>query len=230
MAQRRMFSLKIVASDAFLDMPTSSRELYFQLGMYADDDGFINPKKIVRMVGASEDDLKLLEAKRFILPFENGVVVIKHWLINNLIRKDFYQETSYVEEKKSLIIKENKSYTESQQIVNNPSTQVRLGKVRLGKDINTESVVADATPTPSETSQEFFKNPEIIIQELITAGLPEVVVRKEIDKFVFYWTESNKSGTKQRWQLQKTFEVKRRIRTWLANTRDFNNKNKVVNI
>jgi hypothetical protein len=125
-----MFSLKIVASDAFLDMPVSARELYFQLGMYADDDGFINPKKVVRMIGASDDDLKLLVVKRFVLPFENGVIVIKHWLINNLVRKDFYQPTVYIEEKSTLKIKENKAYTEN---VNNLLPQVRLGKDRIGK-------------------------------------------------------------------------------------------------
>lgn len=134
MAQRRMFSQKIVSSDAFLDMPTSSRELYFQLGMYADDDGFINPKKVVRMIGASDDDLKVLIAKRFVIPFENGVVVIKHWKINNLIRKDFYQETIYEEQKKELKLKENNAYTERKQNVNNPLPQVRLGKVRLDQD------------------------------------------------------------------------------------------------
>jgi hypothetical protein len=134
MAQRRMFSQKIVGSDAFIEMPVSARELYFQLGMYSDDDGFINPKKIIRMVNASEDDLKVLIAKRFVLPFENGVVVIKHWQINNLIRKDFYQPTIYIEQKKQLKIKENKSYTECQQIVNNLSPQVSIGKVSIGKD------------------------------------------------------------------------------------------------
>lgn len=128
MAQRRMFSLKIVGSDAFLEMPTSARELYFQLGMYADDDGFVSPRKTMRMIGASEDDLRVLIAKRFVLPFETGVVVVKHWLINNLVRKDFYQETLYLEEKKTLKVKENKGYTE---IVNNLSPQVRLGKDRL---------------------------------------------------------------------------------------------------
>ena len=134
MAQRRMFSLKIVSSDAFLDMPTSSRELYFQLGMYADDDGFVNPKKIIRMIGASDDDIKVLIGKRFLLPFENGVVVIKHWLVNNLIRKDFYQETIYLEQKNSLEVKENKAYTECKQNVNNLDTQDRIGKDRIGKD------------------------------------------------------------------------------------------------
>lgn len=138
---RRMFSPKIVCSDAFLDMPTSSRELYFQLGMEADDDGFVNPKRIMRMVGASEDDLKVLVGKRFVLPFQSGVVVIKHWKINNLIKTDRYHETVYFEEKKMLETKLNGSYTE----VRNPNgttlePQVRLGKVRLGKDTNTSDV------------------------------------------------------------------------------------------
>lgn len=139
MAQRRMFSPKIVASDAFLDMPTSSRELYFQLGMYADDDGFVNPKRIVRMIGASEDDLKVLVAKRFVIPFENGVVVIKHWAINNLIRKDFYRETSYLEQKKMLVVKENGAYTEAGNkmlTISSPS----IGKDRIGKDTTEKSV------------------------------------------------------------------------------------------
>jgi len=128
-----MFSLDIVSSDAFLDMPVSVRELYFQLGMYADDDGFINPKKIIRMIGASEDDLRLLIAKRFVLPFETGVVVIKHWKINNYIQNDRYKPTRYLEEKELLKIKENGSYTESIQDVSKMETQVRLGKVSIGK-------------------------------------------------------------------------------------------------
>ena len=146
MAQRRMFSPKIVGSDAFLEMPTSTRELYFQFGMYADDDGFISPRKIMRMIGASDDDLKMLIAKRFVLPFENGVIVIKHWRVNNLIRKDFYQETQYLEQRQTIFLKENGAYTDDssqgvplldtprQQIVNNPLPQDRLGKDRLGKD------------------------------------------------------------------------------------------------
>jgi len=142
-----MFSPMIVGSDAFLDMPTSSRELYFQLGMYADDDGFVNPKRVIRMVGASDDDLKILSAKRFVIQFENGVLVIKHWRMNNLVRKDWYQPTQYLEEKKKLFIKKNGSYTDDNsqgvpvvnEFVNSSSTQVRLGKVRLGKDITTIS-------------------------------------------------------------------------------------------
>src|SRR3954451_14852799 len=113
MAQRRMFSPQIVESEEFLTMPISSQALYFHLDMNADDDGFIQPKIIMRTVGSTDDDLKVLLTKRFLLPFETGVVVIKHWLIHNLIQKDRYHPTRFQEEKKRLFIKENKSYTDN---------------------------------------------------------------------------------------------------------------------
>lgn len=115
MAERRMFTKKIVDSDAFLDMPLSTQCLYFHLNMRADDDGFVNnPKRIQRTIGASEDDLKLLIAKRFLLVFENGVIVIKHWRMHNTLRKDRYSPTQYQEQLQELTIKENGSYTEKQ--------------------------------------------------------------------------------------------------------------------
>lgn len=108
-----MFSPQIVDSDAFLDMPSSAQALYFHLGMRADDDGFVgNPKKILRIMGAGDDDLKILIAKRFVLVFETGVIVIKHWKLNNLVRKDWYKETIYLEEKNGLKLKKNGIYTE----------------------------------------------------------------------------------------------------------------------
>ncbi len=137
MAERRMFSKTIVDSDAFLDMPQSTQVLYFHLSMRADDDGFINnPKKIQRMVGASDDDLKLLIAKNFIIPFESGVVVIKHWRLHNYIQKDRYKPTLYKAEMARLTLNENNAYTECIQDVSKMDTQVRLGKDRLelGKD------------------------------------------------------------------------------------------------
>ena len=138
-----MFSIKIVGSDAFIEMPTSSRELYFQLGMYADDDGFVNPRKIMRMMGSSDDDLRSLLAKRFVLLFENGVVVIKHWRVNNMVRKDFYQETDYLEQKRTLYLKENKAYTDNSQsggIVNKLLPQYRIGKVSIDKNTTSNEV------------------------------------------------------------------------------------------
>ena len=112
MAQRRMFNQCIVFSDAFLDMPLSARCLYFTLGMVADDDGFIgNPKSIMRQCGSSQDDLLILIDKKFVIPFEDGVVVIKHWRINNYLQKDRYKETTYLDDKDQLIVKENGAYS-----------------------------------------------------------------------------------------------------------------------
>ena len=150
MAERRMFSKTIIDSDAFLDMPLSTQALYFHLSMRADDDGFINnPKKIQRMIGCAEDDLKLLVAKNFIIPFDSGVVVIKHWKINNFIRTDRYKETVYQEEKAILITKENKAYTLGIPNDNQRYTQVRLGKDSIGKDsIGKGRLVDEEEPQP----------------------------------------------------------------------------------
>lgn len=112
MAERRMFSQKIVESDAFYDMPADSQALYVHLCMNADDDGFVNnPQKIRRAMGASEDSLKILLAKRYILPFENGIMVVKHWRMQNSLRKDRYKPTEYSDEKGLLYLKPNGSYT-----------------------------------------------------------------------------------------------------------------------
>lgn len=123
MAERRMFAKTIIDSDAFLDMPLTTQALYFHLSMRADDDGFINnPKKLQRMIGASDDDLKLLAAKDFIIPFESGIVVIKHWKIHNYIRNDRYKPTVYQREKESLSIRENGAYIGGQPSGNQMAT------------------------------------------------------------------------------------------------------------
>ena len=130
MAERRMFAKTIVLSDAFLDMPLGARCLYMTMGMLADDDGFVNnPKSIMRQSGATTDDLKILIEKKFIIPFESGVIVIKHWRINNYLQKDRYQETKYIEEKSQLQIDEKGAYTS-----NVYTEYVYTGKDRLGKD------------------------------------------------------------------------------------------------
>ena len=113
MAERRMFAKSIVLSDAFLDMPMSARCMYFTLGMLADDEGFIRaPKIIMRQCGASQDDMNILIAKRYVLAFDSGVIVIKHWRLNNYLQKDRCNPTTYVEEKSTLMCDEKKSYTE----------------------------------------------------------------------------------------------------------------------
>ena len=137
MAERRMFAKTIVLSDAFLDMPLSTRCLYFTLGMFADDDGFVNnPKSIMRQVGASIDDMNLLIAKKFIISFQSGVIVIKHWRIHNYIQKDRYKESKYIDEKATLMVDGKGAYTECIQDVSKMDTQGSIGKVslELGKD------------------------------------------------------------------------------------------------
>ncbi len=112
MANKRMFNNTVLDSDAFLDLPLSTQALYFHLNLRADDDGFIsNPKRIQTYIGASEDDLKLLVLKRFVIAFEDGVIVIKHWRMHNTIQKDRYHPTVFQEEFKMLGIKDNKAYT-----------------------------------------------------------------------------------------------------------------------
>ena len=104
-----MFSTAIVNSDPFLDMPASTQSLYFHLGLHCDDDGFVYPKKVMRLVNAGDDDLKILISKKFVLPFESGVTVIKHWRENNYIRSDRYRQTTHKEELGQLVI-ENRVY------------------------------------------------------------------------------------------------------------------------
>lgn len=133
MARRRMFSLDIVDTDAFLDLPASSQSLYFHLGMRADDDGFVSsPKRIASTVNASADDLKILIAKGFIIPFSSGVCVVRDWRINNYIQRDRYSPTLYTEEKSQLEASKNGRYlladTRCIQNVSKADTQVRLGK------------------------------------------------------------------------------------------------------
>jgi uncharacterized phage protein (TIGR02220 family) len=146
MAERRMFAKTIIDSDAFLDMPLTTQALYFHLSMRADDEGFINnPKKIMRMIGASDDEFRLLQAKSFIIPFDSGVCVIKHWRIHNYLRNDRFKPTVYVEEKSQLSVKDNRAYTLNPGQVNlgipvgipnadQMETQYRLGKVSVVED------------------------------------------------------------------------------------------------
>lgn len=170
MAKKRMFSATIVEDDVFLDMPPTSQNLYFHLCMNADDDGFVSPKKVMRMCTATQDDLRLLIAKRYVLIFDSGVVVIKHWPAQNAIRKDRYIATSYQKELKQLTLNEWGVYTERRAAQaslldvdndttdnrgqvepkatngNQMATQVRLGKVRLDNN----------KPTAREREEQWF--------------------------------------------------------------------------
>ncbi len=139
MAERRMFSKSVVDSDAFIDMPLSTQALYFHLGMRADDDGFLsNPKMVMRMIRASEDDLKKLIDNNFVIPFATGVIVITHWKMHNYIRTDRYKETIHQNEKKQLSVTNNGMYVigipSGNQMSYHPDTQVRSGKDSIDKD------------------------------------------------------------------------------------------------
>lgn len=136
MAERRMFAKTIVLSDAFLDMPMSARCLYFTLGMLADDDGFVNaPRSIMRQCGASDDDMKLLITKKFVLIFDSGVIVIKHWRINNYLQKDRINPTKYIEEKAMLSIDEKGGYHRTDtDVYTTVYTQDSIDKVSIEED------------------------------------------------------------------------------------------------
>lgn len=213
MAERRMFAKTIVTSDAFLDMPPSARCLYFLLAMLADDDGFVNaPNSIMRQAGSTLDDMKLLMAKRFILTFQSGVVVIKHWKIHNLIQKDRYKETTYLEEKALLTLDDKNAYTEADSIVypeciqpvSNVDTQVRVGKVSTGKDSVGEVIEEESSPPPTRAKRFVPPTVEEVAQycfdRMSTVG-PQ--------RFVDYYTSNG-------WMVgkNKMKDWKAAVRTW----------------
>lgn len=202
MAERRMFAKTIIDSDAFLEMPATSQLLYFHLSIRADDDGFINkPKTIMRMVGSKDDDINLLIARKFLIPFESGVVVIKHWKIHNYIQNDRYNETKYKSEKAQLALDENKAYTlQTNQCIQNVSimeTQVRLGKDRIGKDSKEKNMYGEfknVLLTLDEFSKLEKKNLLTVIEDL------SYYIRSKGDKYkdhyatILMWDKKNKGS------------------------------------
>lgn len=163
MAEKRMFSKKITESDAFIEMPDSTQNLYFHLSMNADDDGFVDkPRAIMRMTGKKEDDFKLLIVKAFIIPFDSGVIVIKHWRINNYLRNDRYTPTTYVEEKRLLSVKGNGAYTLGIPTVDQSDTQYRLDESSIDKSsVDEGSVVSDNNVAAQTLKSTRFTKPTI---------------------------------------------------------------------
>lgn len=226
MAERRMFSKTIVDSDAFLDMPLSTQALYFHLSMRADDDGFLNnAKKIQRIIGASDDDLKLLIMKKFIIAFDGGIIVVKHWRMNNYLRKDRYTPTVYQDEFKMLGIKDNGSYTlsdttgipdDNQCVTGLP--QVSIGKDSIDKDsINTicqEPETPDRKKAISLTlndKSEFWIYGDQV--EQWSQLFPAVDVMQELRKMKS-WLDSNQSRRKTK------RGILRFINGWLSKEQD----------
>lgn len=183
MAQKRMFTMKIVDSDAFLDMPATTQCLYFHLNMRADDDGFIgNPKRIMKITGASEDDLRLLIAKRFVLTFEDGVIVIKHWRMHNTLSRDRYAETSYTDEKKMLLLKDNGSYSLTG---GNPIDDTRLIE-RSGRQTQ-QRRNKDATKTHAEKGLDIDKDNKLIVSK-------DTICQTDVRRVIEEWNKLQEVG------------------------------------
>lgn len=204
MAERRMFAKTIVTSDAFLDMPLSARCLYFTLGMFADDDGFVNsPKSIMRQVGASVDDLNILLTKKFVIYFESGVIVIKHWRINNYLRNDRYIETKYTDEKSMLSIDQNGSYVLNGDVTVSgiPNGYQRYTQDRIGK-VSKEQVNKER----NSIKKEKFTPPTT---EQVLAYCTERQNNVDAHRFIDYYTSNG-------WKVGRNAmkDWKAAVRTW----------------
>lgn len=177
MANRRMFSLDIVDTDAFLSLSLSAQALYFHLGMRADDDGFVSsPYKIMRFIGANASDLQNLIDRKFVLLMNDGIIIIKHWWMHNTKRKDTYKPTNYIEDANLLYLDNNKAYTEkrtdkkfiplteSRNSVNEPLTQDKISKDKISKVKLSKDKLID------KTRYKHFDKCDEIIQKLISCG------------------------------------------------------------
>lgn len=188
MANKRCFSQSVVGQDSFLEMPLSSQALYFHLGMGADVLGFVTPNKVMRMLGCAADDLRVLVAKGFVIPFESGVVVITHWQSNNVLRMDREAPSQYENEYKKLRLDKSKSY---QLLENSGSTPgelpPKLSKVKLSKVNNPpiSPLTADAVVSKKEE---------------LTGDEPEFR----------FWTD--RVGTKIRSKLKENVAAAKRLR------------------
>lgn len=220
MANRRMFSLDVVNTDKFLDLPISAQCLYFHLGMRADDDGFIaSPKQVMRMITCTNVDIKVLVESGFIIPFESGIIVIRHWKMHNYIQSDRYQKTKYIAERARLDLVNNvyRLDTEDIQEVSNMDTQYRLSKdivrdsIELGNTLCTDTSgillpLVDKTEYDVPLSKiEKWKEayPAVnIIQELhkmsawLNSNPQRRKTRRGIDRFINSWLskEQDKGG------------------------------------
>lgn len=214
MAQKRMFSLQVIDTDKFMDMSTSAQALYFHLGMHGDDDGFVSsPRKIARAAGCNDDDIRLLAAKGFIIPFESGVVVITDWRINNTLQNDRYKETIYQDEKALLQTEKSGKYLIGSNMVpecihngSNMESQPNLTKPNLTKPNRTEGMGADKPPTRHR-----FVPPTA---DEVKAYCAEKGYALDADRFVDYYTSNG-------WKVGKNH-----MKDWKAAVRSWNGKEK----
>lgn len=201
MAGRRMFAKSIVLSDAFLDMPATARNLYFMLGMVADDDGVVsNPKSIIRQCGASEDDLKVLLAKRYLLGFKkSGIVIIKHWKMNNYIQKDRYNKSTYLDELSTLKTDERGAYTEIDKNVKN----IEENEKEPENQENTECI-----QNVSKMDTECIQNGYTIVDTQVRLG--KVSIDKDSSSSIKLSYDNNKDQEKEQ-DMQQVYDKLQQI-------------------
>ncbi len=221
MANRRMFSLDVVDTDRFLEMPATTQALYFHLGMRADDDGFVSsPKKITKIVNCSDDDFKLLYAKGYIIPFESGVIVIKHWRQNNYVRCDRYTKSIHVEEMEQLTLENGIYNTGTGLGIPNDIPAVYTDKNRI-EEKSTDNIISPEpdkpTPNPSGillplNDKTFYDVPLEKIASWAEA-YPAVEVKTELKRMIV-WLDSNPTKKKTRRGIERF------INNWLARTQD----------
>lgn len=200
MAQKRMFDRAIIDTDRFMDLPVSAKALYFLLGMEADDEGFVSYKKVIRIHGGTDDDIKVLMAKDFVIGFPSGVVVITDWQKNNYLNTNRIKETEYLFEKSQLKTKNGKYLIDTgvKPMLNNGLTSIEENRVEESSIV--ESSIGKKTKTLEEQLEPFKKK----------------YCQRTITDFTLYWKETNSKG-KERWQLEKTWNIDLRLIKWERN-------------
>lgn len=215
MAKKRMFNNDVLDTDAFLGMPLSAQALYFHLNMRADDDGFIsNPRRVQKYVGASEDDLKLLIVKNFIIVFDDGVIVIKHWRMHNTIQKDRYRKTNYVEDLKLLGIKENKAYTLNVSNMETKCIQNVSSDLDIGLDIDLNNIYGQDDLDQAGSKNDLEEPKKEIWEEQFEEfykKYPKKVKKQDVKK----WFKKNKPSSELFSSMIDSLERFRGSKDWL---------------
>lgn len=213
-----MFDRSIIETDNFLNVSLSAKAIYFLLGMEADDEGFVSPNRVVRLYGGEKGDIKNLIDVGLIIPFRTGVVVITDWNQNNWLDNRRIKPTQYQKEKKMLVLTSGRKYELSNGLASAQLEERSIEENRIEEDSIGEG------DTPAEISRDFFIKGKYFDEYLdkFSTIKNRSTVQNEFDKFILYWTEPNGSGKKQRWQQQPTFDVKRRLVTWLGKMNNFN--------
>lgn len=220
MAEKRMFSKTVIDSDDFLDMPLTAQALYFHLAMRADDDGFINnPKSIMRNTTGSKDDLKMLEANKFIICFDSGIVAISHWKIHNYIRKDRYNPTKCQEEMSQLLIEENGRYTICQPNDNQRLPQIRLGEDSIGKvSSEGEKEVEQTAHSPVSNSESEYNSFGKYKHVLLTDEQYSALINDFGKKRALEYIDKVDSYCQQKGATYNDYDLT--VRKWLKEDRD----------